>query len=57
MRESKIYKLAQFAVLRDEYICDHDKLEILIKLIKEEDVALWCEKQKEEKEKENGKSL
>ena len=52
MTKSKIYKMAQFAVLRDEYLSEHYKLDILRVLIDAEDLALFSEKQKAKKEQE-----
>lgn len=48
MKESMIYKCAQAAVLRDEGLGVQSKLEILRFLMKQEDVALFCERQAEE---------
>lgn len=47
MKKSETYKAAQMCVLRDSHICNVDKLEILRALMKEEDLALYTEKQKE----------
>ena len=52
MKKSKIYSLTQHAVLRDELLSTHDKLEILRVLFDAEELELFREKQ-EEKEKTN----
>lgn len=52
MLESKLYYLAQVAVLNCGTMPTDTKIEILRKLINQEDLALFVEKQKE-KEKEN----
>lgn len=52
MKTSEIYWLAQCAVL-DSQLAVKTKLEIVRELIEKEDVALYCEKKEEEKEKQN----
>ena len=52
MTKSKLYKLAQFAVLRDEYLNAHDKLDVLRELMDKEDLALFSERQKEKEKAE-----
>lgn len=47
MKKSMAYKSAQFAVLRYDGLCDSSKLEVLRVLMEAEDLALFCEKQKE----------
>ena len=51
MKKSKMYRLAQGAVVTNEMINIQDKLEILRELIRMEDLSEFCE-QHEEKEKE-----
>lgn len=51
MKKSEIYKTAQVAVLNSGF-SSIDKLEIIRELMKEEDLALLCEK-----ENNNGKSV
>ena len=51
MNKSQAYKLAQLSVLRDECASDTCKLDVLRVLMEAEDLAEYCEKQKE-KEKE-----
>lgn len=51
MKKSKMYKLAQGAVLTNEYLSIDDKLTILRELIAQEDLALFVEKQEEEEKK------
>lgn len=52
MKKSKIYRMAQGAVLTNEYLSIDDKLTILRELITQEDLALFVEKQEEEKANE-----
>ncbi len=52
MQKSEIYRLAQFSVLRDCVLYQDQMLEILRELMKQEDLALFCEKQEEEKVEE-----
>lgn len=47
MKKSEIYKMAQIAVLSNTGFNNLTKLEILRELMKEEDLALLCEKQDE----------
>lgn len=49
MKKSEIYRLAQFTVLRDGVLYPDQKLDILRELMKQEDLALFCEQQEEEK--------
>jgi RNA-binding protein YlmH len=49
MKKSEIYRAAQAAVIRSDFLCGI-KLEILRELIDKEDVALFVE-EREEKEK------
>lgn len=51
MRESVIYKLAQYSVLNDNSLSDPNKMEILRELISKEDVALFVEKRDAEEQK------
>lgn len=53
MLESKLYHLAQVAVLNCGTMPTETKIEILRELIRQEELALFVEKQKEQ-EKENG---
>ena len=50
MKKSEIYKVAQVAVLRDQSLSAITRLEVLRVLTKEEDLALFVEKEKEKKE-------
>lgn len=50
MKKSEIYRLAQGAVINYQSIDTAMKLEILRELMRQEDVALFCE-EKEEKER------
>ena len=52
MKNSTMFKVAQFAVLRSDNICDSDKLEVLRLLMDNEDVAKYVEN-REEQEKAN----
>ena len=47
MKKSEMYRLAQGAVLTNEYLSIEDKLEILRELMEKEDLELFCEKNKE----------
>lgn len=49
MKKSVIFKLAQYAVLADNSLYAGDKLDVLRELIAQEDLALFVEKQEEEK--------
>lgn len=51
MKKSEIYRMAQGAVLTNEYLSIDDKLKILRELMHQEDLALFTEK-REEKERE-----
>ena len=51
MKKSEVYHLAQIAVLNSSDISAEDKIDALRELFEKEDVALYCER---EKEKENG---
>lgn len=57
MKESVAFKLAQIAVLEYDGICNVDKLAILRVLMEKENVAAFVEKQEEEKENKNAKTL
>ena len=48
MKKSEIYRMAQGAVLTNEYLIIDDKLEILRELMDKEDVALYTERKEEE---------
>ena len=50
MKKSKIYRLAQLAVIKDDLIAVDDKLEILRVLMTDEDVAEYCESNEVEQE-------
>ena len=53
MKKSEIYKLAQVAVVSSfNGLKEEQKLEIMRELIKQEDLALFVEKQAEEKANE-----
>jgi hypothetical protein len=52
MKESAIFKLAQMAVLDYPRLNYDQKLEILRVLMEKEDVAIFCEKQKEKETEE-----
>lgn len=52
MNKSVAYKAAQYSVLANAGLCDSDKLEVLRVLMEAEDLALFCEKQEEKKQKE-----
>ena len=52
MKESYAFKLAQYSVLRDENLKEHEKLAILRVLIEREDLALFTE-ERERKDGEN----
>lgn len=52
MKKSEIYAMAQNAVLNSTLIGNREKLEILRELMDKEDVALFCEKQKEKENAE-----
>lgn len=47
MKKSKMYRLAQYAVVNSLYIDADAKLEILRELMGKEDVALFVEQQEE----------
>lgn len=53
MKKSKIYEIAQLAVLQDERITDLEKLEVLYELQDRKDICLLVEERETEKEKEN----
>ena len=53
MKKSELYKIAQHAVINCEHILTETKVAILKELIKEEELALFRESQKE-KEENNG---
>ena len=44
MKKSRIYYLAQIAVIRANNITDESKLEILRELMDKEDLEIYCEK-------------
>lgn len=46
MKKSEIYRKAQYAVVDNFPMKAEEKMEILRLLIKEEDLALFCEKEK-----------
>lgn len=52
MKKSEIYRLAQIAVQEHNCLYTRYKLEIIRELMKQEDLALFCEKQEEEKVEE-----
>lgn len=52
MKKSEIYKLAQQAVIVVPFLRTEEQLEILRVLMKNEDMALFLEKEEEKKEKE-----
>lgn len=52
MKKSEIYLKAQEAVLTDGTMCIREMLEILRELMRQEDLALFCEQQEEEKAEE-----
>lgn len=52
MKKSEIYRLAQIAVQEHNCMNTRHKLEILRELMRQEDLALFCEQQEEEKAEE-----
>ena len=52
MKKSEIYRLAQVAVQEHNGLNTRYKLEILRELMRQEDLALFCEQQEEEKVEE-----
>lgn len=52
MKQSEMYRLAQGAVVKSEGIDVFRKLEILRRLMKDEDVALFVEAEEEKKKAE-----
>lgn len=52
MKKSEIYRMAQIAVLQSTSLGNGDKLDILRELMNNEKVALFVEKQEEEKANE-----
>jgi hypothetical protein len=52
MKKSEIYKYAQCAVVDVPNLTTLSKLEVLRELMSQEDLALFCEKQEEEKVEE-----
>ena len=50
MKRSKIYSLAQIAVLKTEIVGCYEKLEILRELMKMEDLAAYTEKKESEEQ-------
>ena len=52
MKKSEIYLVAQACVLRDERITEAKKLEVLRELFSQEDLAVYCEMQKEKENAE-----
>ena len=47
MTKSKIYKVAQLAIMRDDVLANADKLEILREFMSREDLELAWEKNRE----------
>lgn len=52
LKKSELYKYAQGAVVECDQLTIPTKLEILRELMAGEDLALFCEKQEEEREAE-----
>ncbi len=53
MKKSKIYEIAQLAVLQDERIEDLTKIEVLYELQDKKEVALLVEEREAEREGQN----
>ena len=54
MKKSKIYRLAQKAVLKTDWFSVEEKLTILKELIFKEDLALFNEEREESEGQDNG---
>lgn len=53
MKKSEAYKLAQIAVISTATIAPESKVEILRVLIADENLALFCEREKNNEEESN----